>query len=100
MLVKAAGTLYDIQIGKLETSMTALKEVGEDRNAIIHGLLAEGNAGVAAFRTRGRDIEAKHARTLSIVETAGAHSTIFSVTNADSTAASLTRCLLGRSKGQ
>ena len=36
----------------------------------------------------------KHARTLSIVETAGAHSTIFSATNADSTAASLTRCLL------
>ncbi len=41
----------------------------------------------------------KHARTLSIVETAGAHSTIFSATNADSTAASLTQCLLGCSKG-
>jgi non-ribosomal peptide synthetase component F/thioesterase domain-containing protein/acyl carrier protein len=40
----------------------------------------------------------KHARTLSIVETAGAHSTIFSATNAASTAASLTRCLLGCSK--
>ena len=36
----------------------------------------------------------KHARTLSIVETAGAHSTMFSATNAESTAASLTRCLL------
>jgi non-ribosomal peptide synthetase component F/thioesterase domain-containing protein/acyl carrier protein len=36
----------------------------------------------------------KHARTLSIVETAGAHSTIFSATNAGSTAASLTRRLL------
>lgn len=35
----------------------------------------------------------KHARTLHIVETAGAHSTMFSVTNAESTAASLTRCL-------
>jgi non-ribosomal peptide synthetase component F/thioesterase domain-containing protein len=42
----------------------------------------------------------KHARTLSIVETAGAHSTIFSATNADSTAASLTQCLLGCSKGR
>jgi thioesterase domain-containing protein/acyl carrier protein len=36
----------------------------------------------------------KHARTLSIVETAGAHSTMFSATNAESTAASLTNCLL------
>jgi amino acid adenylation domain-containing protein len=36
----------------------------------------------------------KHARTLSIVETAGAHSTMFSATNAESAAASLTRCLL------
>jgi thioesterase domain-containing protein len=36
----------------------------------------------------------KHARTLSIVETAGAHSTMFSATNAESNAASLTRCLL------
>ena len=34
-----------------------------------------------------------HARTLSIVETAGAHSTMFSATNAESAAASLTRCL-------
>ena len=36
----------------------------------------------------------RHARTLSIVETAGAHSTMFSATHAESTAASLTRCLL------
>ncbi|HUI79246.1 MAG TPA: AMP-binding protein [Bryobacteraceae bacterium] len=36
----------------------------------------------------------KHACTLSIVETSGAHSTMFSGTNAESTAASLTRCLL------
>ena len=35
----------------------------------------------------------KHARTLSIVETQGDHSTMLSVPNADSTAASLTRCL-------
>jgi len=35
----------------------------------------------------------KHARTLSIVETAGDHSTMLSAPNADSTAASLTRCL-------
>jgi thioesterase domain-containing protein/acyl carrier protein len=38
----------------------------------------------------------KHAGTLSIVETAGAHSTMFSAANAESTAASLTRCLLRR----
>ena len=37
----------------------------------------------------------KHARALSIVETRGAHSTMLSVPNADSTAASLTRCLCG-----
>ena len=36
----------------------------------------------------------KHARTLSVVETAGAHSTMFSAANAESVAASLTRCLL------
>jgi len=36
----------------------------------------------------------KHACTLSIVEIAGAHSTMFSATNAESTAASLTRSLL------
>ena len=35
----------------------------------------------------------KHARTLSIVETGGDHSTMLSAPNADSTAASLTRCL-------
>ena len=35
----------------------------------------------------------KHARTLSLVETRGAHSTMLSAPNADSTAASLTRCL-------
>jgi thioesterase domain-containing protein len=35
----------------------------------------------------------KHARALSIVETAGAHSTMFSTPNAESAAASLTRCL-------
>ena len=34
-----------------------------------------------------------HARTLSIVDTAGAHSTMFSATNAESAAAALTRCL-------
>ena len=35
----------------------------------------------------------KHARTLSVVETEGDHSTMLSAPNADSTAASLTRCL-------
>ena len=35
----------------------------------------------------------KHACALSIVETAGAHSTMFSAPNAESAAASLTRCL-------
>jgi thioesterase domain-containing protein len=35
----------------------------------------------------------KHARALSIVETRGDHSTMLSASNADSTAASLTRCL-------
>jgi acyl-coenzyme A synthetase/AMP-(fatty) acid ligase/thioesterase domain-containing protein len=35
----------------------------------------------------------KHARTLSIVETKGDHATMLSAPNADSTAASLTRCL-------
>src|SRR5207248_10091347 len=36
----------------------------------------------------------KHARVLSIVETAGAHWTMFSAPNAESVAASLTRCLV------
>lgn len=35
----------------------------------------------------------KHARTISVVETAGNHTTMLSAPNADSTAASLTRCL-------
>jgi acyl-coenzyme A synthetase/AMP-(fatty) acid ligase/thioesterase domain-containing protein/acyl carrier protein len=35
----------------------------------------------------------KHARTLSVVHTEGDHSTMLSAPNADSTAASLTRCL-------
>ena len=35
----------------------------------------------------------KYARALSIVETAGAHATMFSSPNAESAAASLTRCL-------
>jgi hypothetical protein len=37
----------------------------------------------------------KHASALSIVETAGTHSTMFAAANAESAAASLTRCLLG-----
>ena len=37
----------------------------------------------------------KHALTVSVVETAGTHSTMLSAPNADSTAASLTRCLPG-----
>jgi amino acid adenylation domain-containing protein len=36
----------------------------------------------------------KHARALAVVETAGTHSTMFSAPNAESSAASLTRCLL------
>ena len=36
----------------------------------------------------------KHALTVSVVETAGSHATMLSAPNADSTAASLTRCLL------
>jgi amino acid adenylation domain-containing protein len=36
----------------------------------------------------------KHALTVSVVETAGSHSTMLSAPNADSTAAFLTRCLL------
>src|SRR5207244_11853582 len=40
----------------------------------------------------------KHARALSIVETAGAHATMFCAPNAESAAASLTRCLLGCSE--
>ncbi len=36
----------------------------------------------------------QHALTVSVVETAGSHSTMLSAPNADSTAASLTRCLL------
>jgi amino acid adenylation domain-containing protein len=41
------------------------------------------------------DIWRKHALTVSVVETAGSHETMLSGSNADSTAASLTRCLLG-----
>ena len=41
----------------------------------------------------------KHARALSIVETAGTHSTMFSAPNAESAAASLTHCLLFRRDG-
>jgi acyl-coenzyme A synthetase/AMP-(fatty) acid ligase/thioesterase domain-containing protein len=37
----------------------------------------------------------KHARTLSVVETGGAHSTMLSAPHADAMAASLTRCLWG-----
>jgi thioesterase domain-containing protein/acyl carrier protein len=40
----------------------------------------------------------KHARTLSIIETAGAHSTMFSPPHAKSTATSLTSCLLAYSE--
>jgi thioesterase domain-containing protein len=36
----------------------------------------------------------KHALSVSVVETAGSHATMLSPPNADSTAASLTRCLL------
>jgi thioesterase domain-containing protein len=38
----------------------------------------------------------EHARTLSVVETAGAHATMFSARHAESTAQSLMRCLRAR----
>jgi acyl-coenzyme A synthetase/AMP-(fatty) acid ligase/thioesterase domain-containing protein/acyl carrier protein len=42
----------------------------------------------------------KHARTISIIETAGDHTTMLSASHADATAASLTRCLQLRSSQQ
>ena len=50
------------------------------------------NPGLPSLETIWR----KHALTVSVVETAGSHATMLSVPNADSTAASLTRCLLSK----
>jgi thioesterase domain-containing protein/acyl carrier protein len=57
---------------------------------------ADRNPGLPSLESIWR----KHALTVSVVETAGTHSTMLSGPNADSTAASLTRCLLMKGQRQ
>jgi hypothetical protein len=53
-----SGVLYDIDMDLIEESIASVRVVGEDRNAIIHGLLWVGPDGGTAFRNRGRDVRA------------------------------------------
>ncbi len=58
MLIKAAGTLYDIETDTIEQNISVVRGVGEDSNAVIHGLLYKSDASGLAFRSRGRDVPA------------------------------------------
>ena len=79
----------------MRVSVSALLASARYRPGLYRGHLtlftpADRNPGLPSLEAIWR----KHALTVSVVETAGSHSTMLSALNADSTAASLTRCLL------
>ena len=79
----------------MRVSVSALLASARYRPGFYRGHLtlftpADRNPGLPSLEAIWR----KHALTVSVVETAGSHATMLSAPNADSTAASLTRCLL------
>lgn len=57
-LVIACGILYDIDVQRFEETAVTLKNVGEDRNTIIHGMLTHNETGKPSFSGHGRNIQA------------------------------------------
>jgi hypothetical protein len=58
MLVVASGGLYVIGTELIEKNIAALKDLAEDRNAIIHGLLFTDENAQIVFRGRSGDVQA------------------------------------------
>jgi hypothetical protein len=57
MLTLACGVLHGIDTKSIEDNLSVLKAIGEDRNAVIHGLLGAGGNGQIVFRSRGHDVQ-------------------------------------------
>jgi hypothetical protein len=54
-LIRACGT-YNIDIRSLEQSIAEVAEIGEYRNAVIHGQLARNAGGSISFQIRGHEV--------------------------------------------
>ncbi len=67
-LITASGVLYGIATEAINKSIVAVKDVGEDRNTIIHGILSGIDDGQIAFRNRGRDVPATLCGLKSLTE--------------------------------
>jgi hypothetical protein len=57
-LVVASGVLYGIDINAINSSIQNVRDVGEYRNTVIHGLLERSGGGETAFKSRGRQVPA------------------------------------------
>jgi hypothetical protein len=58
MLITATGGLYGIGTELIEKNIAALKDLAEERNAIIHGLLSTDKNAQVVFHGRNRDVQA------------------------------------------
>jgi hypothetical protein len=58
MLINGSGILYSISTGSVEKNITVLKDLADDRNAIIHGLLSTDKNAQIVFQGRSTAIEA------------------------------------------
>ena len=58
MLIGASGGLYSIGTELIEKNIAALKDLAEDRNAIIHGLLSTDKHAQIVFHGRSGDVQA------------------------------------------
>lgn len=57
-LVLAIGCLHSIDTAQIEKNIIRMKEIGERRNAVIHGQLYSNEAGEIVFRTRRNEVRA------------------------------------------
>jgi hypothetical protein len=58
MLIAASGVLYGIGTESIEKNITVLKDLAEERNAIIHGLLSTDKNAQTVFHGRSGDVQA------------------------------------------
>lgn len=57
-LTTACGVLHGIDTRSIEVNLASLRAIGEERNAVVHGLLGGAGDGSVAFRSRGHDVQA------------------------------------------
>jgi hypothetical protein len=60
-LVIAVGCLHSVETQEIEKILTQVRELGERRNAVIHGQLSSNADGQIVFRNRGKQIAAESA---------------------------------------